>query len=387
MANLRFSPGLLSSIRDFGSSLTEAPASRANTLTGAGVQPASLGGMLARNVGGLMGRDMRTSGERLAQAMADVPEGEDRLEKQLMLQLQEALRAGDRVTAAKLANTLEDLKTRQAAQIKAATPKVASTQTQFFKDEKGNRYAQIMKVDSAGNASFELQPLRGAPESPVGKLNRTKDGMTKAEQVAHAASISAAEVEGTDWAEQVSNIYNAGLKAIDEIPKLEKVLDIVEDPDFVSGGLANVLEDFKDVFGLGSADVGEFKEYTAQILTAKLEDFTGAISNQERTYLETNLAGFKRGKEINARLLRNVLEGFKKAQARALEYAKRERQGNKFSRAEWIEHRYANSIIDPDAPTVEDVLKGKDKEKVEETALSPDSTGTVTVDWSDLKGE
>jgi len=66
MANLRFSPGLLSSIRDFGSSLTEAPASRANTLTGAGVQPASLGGMLARNVGGLMGRDMRTPQEKLA---------------------------------------------------------------------------------------------------------------------------------------------------------------------------------------------------------------------------------------------------------------------------------------------------------------------------------
>ena len=58
MANLRFSPGLLSSIRDFGSSLTQAPASQTSTLTGAGVQPASLGGMLARNVGNLMGRDM-----------------------------------------------------------------------------------------------------------------------------------------------------------------------------------------------------------------------------------------------------------------------------------------------------------------------------------------
>ena len=64
MANLRFSPGLLSSIRDFGSSLTQAPASQTSTLTGAGVQPASLGGMLARNVGNLMGRDMRTPQEK-----------------------------------------------------------------------------------------------------------------------------------------------------------------------------------------------------------------------------------------------------------------------------------------------------------------------------------
>ena len=70
MANLRFSPGLLSSIRDFGSSLTEAPASRANTLTGAGVQPASLGGMMARNVGNLMGKDMRTPQEKLQEVMS-----------------------------------------------------------------------------------------------------------------------------------------------------------------------------------------------------------------------------------------------------------------------------------------------------------------------------
>ena len=351
-----------------------------------GMAPAEA--LFARNLGGLLGRDMRTSGERLAEAIAEIPEGEDRLEKQLTLQLQEAVRVGDRVTAAKLANTLEDLKTRKADQSKLATPKVASTQTQYFKDEQGNSYAQIMQVDSAGRPSFEVMPLRGAPESPVGKLERTEDGMTKSEKVAQAASIAAATEEGKDWAKQVSNIYAAGYKAIEEIPKLEKVLDIVEDPNFVSGGLANVLEDFKDVFGLGSADVGEFKEYTAQILTAKLEDFTGAISNQERQYLERNLAGFKRGKEINARLLRNVLEGFKKAQARALEYAKREIQGNKFSRAEWLEHRYANSIIDPNAPSIEDELKGKDKKEEEgETLSSPAPTEAATISWSDLPKE
>jgi hypothetical protein len=349
-----------------------------------GMAPAEA--LFARNLGGLLGRDMRTSGERLAEAIAEIPEGEDRLEKQLTLQLQEAVRVGDRVTAAKLANTLEDLKTRKADQRKLATPKVASTQTQYFKDEQDNSYAQIMQVDSAGRTSFEVMPLRGAPESPVGKLQRTEDGMTKGERVAQASSIAAATAEGKDWAEQVKNIYAAGYKAIEEIPKLEKVLDIVEDPNFVSGGLANVLEDFKDVFGLGSADVGEFKEYTAQILTAKLEDFTGAISNQERQYLERNLAGFKRGKEINARLLRNVLEGFKKAQARALEYAKREMQGNKFSRAEWLEYRYANSIIDPDAPSIEDELKGKDTKEEEEgeTLSSPAATEATTISWSSL---
>jgi len=64
MANLRFSPGLLSSIRDFGSDLAGSQAGARSTLTGAGAQPASLGGMLARNVGNLMGRDMRSPQEK-----------------------------------------------------------------------------------------------------------------------------------------------------------------------------------------------------------------------------------------------------------------------------------------------------------------------------------
>ncbi len=60
----RFSPGLLSSIRDFGSSLTSSQVDA----TGA---PASLGGMLARNVGGLLGRDMRTPQQKLQAVMAE----------------------------------------------------------------------------------------------------------------------------------------------------------------------------------------------------------------------------------------------------------------------------------------------------------------------------
>ena len=64
MANLRFSPGLLSSIRDFGSDLAGSQAGARNALTGAGAQPASLGGMLARNVGTMLGNDMRTPQEK-----------------------------------------------------------------------------------------------------------------------------------------------------------------------------------------------------------------------------------------------------------------------------------------------------------------------------------
>ena len=72
MANLRFSPGLLSSIRDFGTSLTSPQAGAGSMLTGAGAQPASLTGQLARNVGTMMGRDMRTPQEKIQQELAAI---------------------------------------------------------------------------------------------------------------------------------------------------------------------------------------------------------------------------------------------------------------------------------------------------------------------------
>jgi hypothetical protein len=72
MANLRFSPGLLSSIRDFGSNLAGSQAGARSALTGAGAQPASLGGMLARNVGTMLGNDMRTPQEKIQQELAAI---------------------------------------------------------------------------------------------------------------------------------------------------------------------------------------------------------------------------------------------------------------------------------------------------------------------------
>ena len=119
------------------------------------------------------------------------------------------------------------------------------------------------------------------------------------------------------------------------------MLEIVEAPNFNSGVLASVLEDFQEFFGLGSADVGEFKAYTAEILTQKLDAFTGAISEGERKYLERNLATFERGPEVNARLLRNILEGFEKAKEKALVFADREDSDNPFKRTEWL--RFVNN--------------------------------------------
>ena len=343
--NIRFTPGLLTQLGSFG----QGPANQQGAAGASMLPPAQqfgpsgLGGMFARNLGGLLGMDMRTPGERLSADIANVPEDDPkRLEKQITLQLQAALRAEDRPTAAKLAGTLEDIKTRQAEAQKLATPKVVGGETEQLKDDKGNRYARVMKVDTLGNPSFELIPLGGAPKVPVGTPQTIGPaGLTSKERLNEAADEAAEIKKAEAWADQVNNIYNAGFLAVEEIPKLEKVLEIVEAPNFNSGVLASVLEDFQEFFGLGSADVGEFKAYTAEILTQKLDAFTGAISEGERKYLERNLATFERGPEVNARLLRNILEGFEKAKEKALVFADREDSDNPFKRTEWL--RFVNN--------------------------------------------
>jgi len=297
----------------------------------------------ARNIGGALGMDMRTPGEIATQEMSQIGQDDpERLRKIVEIQLQAAVRAGDTTNAAKYANVLENIKAQEADKAKLATPKVVGGETEQLKDDEGNRYARVMKVDTLGNPSFELIPLGGAPKVPVGTPQTIgSGGLTSSERIDEAADEAAEVKKAEAWGDQVNNIYAAGFLAVEEIPKLEKVLAIVEDPEFTSGGLASVLEEFQEFFGLGSADVGEFKEYTANILTQKLDAFTGAISEGERKYLERNLATFERSPGVNSRLLRNILEGFEKAKEKALVFADREDSDNPFKRSEWF--RFVNN--------------------------------------------
>ena len=335
--------GLLDRIGAFDRYKVSPTQGTSGLLTGAQQPMSPFAQQAARSIGGALGIDMRTPSEVATQAMSQIGQDDpERLRKIVEIQLQAAVRAGDTTNAAKYANVLENIKAQEADKAKLATPKVVGGETEQLKDEEGNRYARVMKVDTLGNPSFELIPLGGAPKVPVGTPQTIGSaGLTSEERIAEAGDQAAEIKKAEAWADQVNNIYGAGFLAVEEIPKLEKVLEIVEDPNFNSGVLASVLEDFQEFFGLGSADVGEFKAYTAEILTQKLDAFTGAISEGERKYLERNLATFERGPEVNARLLRNILEGFEKAKEKALVFADREDSDNPFKRTEWL--RFVNN--------------------------------------------
>ena len=118
MASLRFSPEILRGIRNFGADLTSPSARAGGMLTGA--QQQSLPNIFARNVGTLLGRDMRTPQERIGAVVSEQgvssPEAIDAV-------IQELART-DPARAVELANTIkvrrDKLADDQAKQVKEA---------------------------------------------------------------------------------------------------------------------------------------------------------------------------------------------------------------------------------------------------------------------------
>jgi len=312
-------------------------------LTGAGQPMSPFAQQAARNIGGALGMDMRTPGEIATQAMSQIGQDDpERLRKIVEIQLQAAVRAGDTTNAAKYANVLENIRAQEADKAKLATPKVVGSQTQYLRDTKGNNYARVMAVDEKGVATFEIQPLGDAPEEPVGKLSPTEGGFTIQEQVELARKEAEAQAYGAEAGKQFAvtegSILSAGLAAADELPKLDQVLDIVNDPDFNSGKLSVLLSRGKQILGVETADIGRFNEATAGILLKALDNFKGAISEGERAYLKENLAGLDQSTEINRALIQDARDILERARQRAEYYTEQKAKGKKWDSVSWFNY-------------------------------------------------
>jgi hypothetical protein len=298
---------------------------------------------LVRSVGQARGMDMRTPGEIATQAMSQIGQDDpERLRKIVEIQLQAAVRAGDTTNAAKYANVLENIRAQEADKAKLATPKVVGSQTQYLRDTEGNNYARVMAVDEKGVATFEIQALGNAPEKPVGKLSPTEGGFTIQEQVELARQEAEAQAYGKKTGEQFAeiegSILSAGLAAADELPKLDQVLDIVNNPDFSSGSLAKLISQGKQIFGVETADIGRFNKETADILLKALDNFKGAISEGERAYLKENLAGMDQSPAINRALLQDARDILERARQRAEYYTEQKAKGKKWDFSSWFEY-------------------------------------------------
>ena len=335
--------GLLDRIGAFDRYKVSPTQGTSGLLTGAGQPMSPFAQQAARNIGGLLGMDMRTPGEVAAQTMSQIGQDDpERLRKIVEIQLQAAVRAGDTTNAAKYANVLENIKAQEADKAKLATPKVVGSQTQYLRDSKGNNYARVMAVDEKGVATFEIQPLGDAPEKPVGKLSPTEGGFTMQEQVELARQEAEAQAYGAEagkqFAQTEESILGAGLAAANELPQLDQVLDIVNAPDFNSGKLSALLSRGKQILGVETADIGRFNKATADILLKALDNFKGAISEGERAYLIQNLANLEQSTDINRALIQDARDILERARQRAEYYSDQKAKGKKWDSVSWFNY-------------------------------------------------
>ena len=345
MASLRFSPETLRGIRNFGADLASPSARAGGMLTGAPQQ--SLPNIFARNVGTLLGRDMRTPGERLAAELASIPENDPRrLEKQIALQLQTAVQAGDRPTAARLTGLLQDIRNRQEDAQKTTIPKAALSQAEIYKDPSGALYQLTPKTDERGEVDVEITPVGDAPEYTGQKLSKTggQFGLTAEEETDRLVKKEFGVSESKAWSEVKLDVIKKSSEAADLLGSLDRALSIAESDDFEGGGLNRIKENFKEFVGMADPTAAEFQRIAADNLLAALDNFTGAISEGERNYLEANLISLSRSKEVNIRLLKRLIEKVRFVEKRGKEIVRRSASGNPFKS---YEEYYAYTLQNP----------------------------------------
>ena len=95
---------------------------------------------------------------------------------------------------------------------------------------------------------------------------------------------------------------------------------------------------------MGDPTAGEFQRIAADNLLSALDSFTGAISDSERGYLESNLFNLQRSKEVNVRLLKRLIEKVRFVEDRGKEIVRRSASGNPFKS---YEEFYAYTLQNP----------------------------------------
>jgi hypothetical protein len=345
VASLRFSPETLRGIRNFGADLASPSARAGGMLTGAPQQ--SLPNIFARNVGTLLGRDMRTPGERLAAELASIPENDPRrLEKQIALQLQTAVQAGDRPTAARLTGLLQDIRNRREDAQGISTPKAALSSAEIYKDENGNQYQVTPTQDATGKVGVEVTPIGDAPEYTNQKLIKTggQFNLTAEEDTERLIKKEFGVAESKAWSTVKLDVLKKASESENLVSSLERALEIAESNDFESGGFSRIKENFKEFVGMGDPTAAEFQRIAADNLLDALGNFTGAISNSEREFLEQNLSSLSRSKEVNVRLLKRLIEKVGLVSEYGQEIVRRSKIGRPFKS---FEEYYAYTLTNP----------------------------------------
>ena len=172
-----------------------------------------------------------------------------------------------------------------------------------IRDSQGNLFTRASQYDEQGRGREVILPFPNSPKEPVGALTIVS-GTTGA-----GAFDRPGNVGETDF-------RKAQVKAIVELPSLRRssknireAIDLLESGDVTTGGFVRRMSrGLTDFLGKTPKDIGEFETRLGDIVLARLESFTGAISEGERKFLIEQIGNYQASGESNLGRLKVLLE-------------------------------------------------------------------------------
>jgi len=177
----------------------------------------------------------------------------------------------------------------------------------IIRDSKGNFFTRASQYDEQGRGREVILPFPGSPKKPVGNL-------TIASGTTGGGMFDRPGVAGQTTEEQKFN--EARVSAVVQLPSLRRSakniresIDLLESGDVTTGGFVRrISRGLTDFLGKTPKDIGEFETRLGDIVLARLESFTGAISEGERKFLIEQIGSYQASGESNLGRLKVLLE-------------------------------------------------------------------------------
>ena len=168
-------------------------------------------------------------------------------------------------------------------------------------------FTRASQYDEQGRGREVILPFPNSPKEPVGAL-------TIVSGTTGGGMFDRPEVAGQTTEEQKFN--EARVAAVVQLPSLRRSskniresIDLLESGDVTTGGFVRRMSrGLTDFLGKTPKDIGEFETRLGDIVLARLESFTGAISEGERKFLIDQIGSYQASGESNLGRLKVLLE-------------------------------------------------------------------------------
>lgn len=176
-----------------------------------------------------------------------------------------------------------------------------------IRDSQGNLFTRASQYDEQGRGREVILPFPNSPKEPVGAL-------TIVSGTTGTGGFDRPGIAGQTTEEQKFN--EARVSAVVQLPSLRRSakniresIDLLESGDVTTGGFVRRMSrGLTDFLGKTPKDIGEFETRLGDIVLARLESFTGAISEGERKFLIEQIGSYQASGESNLGRLKVLLE-------------------------------------------------------------------------------